>query len=116
LPKKLLDDIDAWASAYREYKGMNRSTAIRCLVLLGLESVQVRVVDPKDKRTFEGGTLPLLKFYRRKEVGRWLSRGTSEVAKLKPPTEYKPRRGTRALTRDEINAAVARAEARSKHR
>ena len=113
LPTKLLHDIDAWASVYRDYEGMNRSSAIRCLILLGLESARLLAVDPKGKRTFEGETLPLLKFYRRGEIDRWLSRGTSKVAKLKPPAEYKPSRRPRSRT--EINAAVERAVARSKN-
>ena len=63
LPKKLIRDIDTWAEVYRDtYQGMNRSTAIRCLLLLGLEGMQLRVIDPKDKTTFEGATLPTLKW------------------------------------------------------
>jgi hypothetical protein len=49
-----------------------------------------RAVDPKGKRTFEGATLPVLKFFRRGEIDRWLTRGTAKVAKLKPPIPYKP--------------------------
>jgi hypothetical protein len=117
LPAKLLHDIDAWASVYDNYERMSRSTAIRCLVLLGLESVQFRVVDPKDKMTFEGATLPLLKFYRRGDVGRWLLRGTPKAAKLKPPAVDKPRsRRAAPPTKAEIDAVVARAIARSKDR
>ena len=112
LPTKLLHDIDAWASAYSEYEAMNRSAAIRCLILLGLERVQLRVVDPKDKKAFEGETLPLQKFYRRGEIVKWLSSGTPKKAKLKPPVEYKPRRRLRAPTQAEKDAVVARAVAR----
>jgi hypothetical protein len=46
---------------------MSRSTAIRCLSAFGF--CAVRVVDLKDKTTFEGETLPLLKFYRRETLG-----------------------------------------------
>ena len=82
LPAKLLRDIDAWSSVYRdEFEGMDRSTAIRCLLLLGLGSVRLRVVDPKDKTTFEGATLPLLKFYRSGTIDRWLGKGTGTYAR-----------------------------------
>src|SRR3984893_7700743 len=65
LPAKLVNDIDAWADVYRserELEGMTRSTAIRCLILLGLERASYRAVDPKDQTSFEGPTAPLLKF------------------------------------------------------
>ena len=65
LPAKLVKDIDAWADVYRserELEGMTRSTAIRCLILLGLERASYRAVDPKDQTSFEGPTAPLLKF------------------------------------------------------
>jgi hypothetical protein len=51
LPPKLLRDIEAWAQVYQnDTYIMDRSTAIRCLILLGLASVNYRVVDPKDKK------------------------------------------------------------------
>jgi|GraSoiStandDraft_41_1057321.scaffolds.fasta_scaffold2013130_2 hypothetical protein len=116
LPAKLLQDIDAWAVVYRDpYEGMDRSTAIRCLILLGLQGVHFRVIDPKDKITFEGETLPLLKFFRRAKVGRWLRHGTPKAAKQKPPAVYRSRRPAQ-LTKAEVNAAVNRAIARSKDR
>jgi hypothetical protein len=61
LPEKLLADIDDWAAAYRHEHGlvMNRSIAIRCLFLLGLNSLQYRAVDPKTQLTYEGATAPL---------------------------------------------------------
>ncbi len=115
LPEKLMRDIDTWAQVYRDpYKGMNRSTAIRCLLLLGLQAAQLRVVDPKDKTTFEGATLPILKFFRRGMVGKWLREGTSKAAKLKPPAMHKASQRARPMTKDEINAIVDRAVARSK--
>ena len=82
LPAKLVKDIDAWADVYRserELEGMTRSTAIRCLILLGLERASYRAVDPKDQTSFEGATAPLLKFYRRAKVTRWLYRQESET-------------------------------------
>src|SRR5262245_21825280 len=114
LPPKLLRDIDAWASVYEDYAQMNRSAAIRCLVLLGLERPQYRAVDPKGKVTFEGSTLPLLKFYRRGDVSKWLLHGIPKVAKLKPPRPPKlhGRRGA-PPTKAEIDAIVERAMARS---
>lgn len=115
LPKKLIRDIDTWAEVYRDtYKGMNRSTAIRCLLLLGLQRVQLRVIDPKDKTTFEGATLPLLKFYKRGVVEKWLREGTRKAAKLKPPAPHKVTRRGREITKEEIDAVVERAFARSK--
>ena len=114
LPAKLLRDIDAWSSVYRdEFEGMDRSTAIRCLLLLGLGSVRLRVVDPKDKTTFEGETLPLLKFYKRGTIDRWLGKGTGTYARRKAPVAYKPRRGEQ-LSQKQVDAAVDRAIARSR--
>jgi hypothetical protein len=74
LPKKFLADIDAWAAVYRNEHElvMTRSTAIRCLILLGLESARRRAVDPKTKLTYEGETPALLRFYRHRTVTRWL--------------------------------------------
>ena len=114
LPAKLLRDIDAWSSVYRdEFEGMDRSTAIRCLLLLGLGAVQLRVVDPKDKTTFEGETLPLLKFYKRGTIDRWLGEGTGTYARRKAPVAYKLRRGEQ-LSQKQVDAAVDRAIARSR--
>jgi hypothetical protein len=116
LPKKLIRDIDTWAEVYRDtYQGMNRSTAIRCLLLLGLEGMQLRVIDPKDKTTFEGATLPTLKFFRGATVRKWLHKGTPKAAKLKPPATHKATRRGREMTKGEIDAAVERAFARSKN-
>jgi hypothetical protein len=115
LPAKLLHDINAWAAVYRDnYEGMDRSTAIRCLILLGLQVPLFRVIDPKDKTTFEGDTLPLLKFYRHGTVRRWFDRGTAKAAKQRPPAVYKPRRRVQPQTKAEVDAAVERAFARSK--
>jgi hypothetical protein len=115
LSAKLLRDIDMWAAGYRnEFDGMSRSTAIRCLILLGLDVPKLRVIDPKDKTMFEGPTPPLLAFYGRM-TWKWFDKGTGKVAKRKPPASYKPTRHAQ-LTRAEVVAAVERAEARSKRR
>jgi hypothetical protein len=118
LPKKLLADIDAWAAVYRNEHElvMTRSTAIRCLILLGLESARRRAIDPKTKLTYEGETPALLRFYRRGTVTRWLVEGTGKTAKrtpLKPPelTTLKT-----LPTKSAVSAAADRAEARSKKR
>ena len=81
---------------------------------MGLESVKLRVVDPKEKSTFEGAALSLLKFYRRGDVGRWLHEGTGKSAKLKPPIEYKRRR-RRGVPPTQAEINVDRAMARSKN-
>jgi hypothetical protein len=114
LPRKLLNDIEAWAQVYRDdtYE-MTRSTAIRCLILLGLEAVQYRVVDPKDKRTFERETLPLLRFFKRPMITKLLLEGTSKPAKRTPPIIQR-RPGHERPTKAQVNAAVERAIARSK--
>ena len=114
LPTKLVRDIDAWAQVYRDdaYE-MTRSTAIRCLILLGLRAVEHRVVDPKDKKTFEGATLPLLRYYRRGTVTKWLLEGTSKPAKRSPPIVARRARHER-LTKAQVADAVDRAMARSK--
>jgi hypothetical protein len=110
LPEKLLSDIDAWADVYRkehELVGMTRSAAIRCLILLGMERVSYRAVDPKSKVTFEGPTLPLLKFYKRGTT-------TGKKAPMKPPA-VSSRSGEKHIpTRTEVQAAADRAVARSK--
>ncbi len=78
LSAKLLRDIDLWAAGYRDdFVGMSRSAAIRCLILLGLQAVQLRVIDPKDKTTFEGATPPLLRFYGRM-TRKWFDNGTAK--------------------------------------
>jgi hypothetical protein len=115
LSEKLLHDIDAWGAVYRnehELEGMTRSTAIRCLVLLGMERASYRAVDPKDKTTFEGATKPLLKFFRRGTVGKWLDKGTGKIAKMKPPIASRSIK--RSMTKAEVRAAADRAIARSK--
>jgi hypothetical protein len=82
LPAKVIKAIDEWASVYRlNYTGMTRSTAIRCLLGLGLGKVAIRVVDPKNGSVFEGETLPLLKFQGR-AARMWTPK---RAAKLKPP-------------------------------
>jgi hypothetical protein len=123
LPAKLVKDIDAWADVYRserELEGMTRSTAIRCLILLGLERPSYRAVDPKDQTSFEGATAPLLKFYRRPKVGRWLMEGTGKKAKQRrvSPVVKLGRRAQRTQppTPDQVQAAADRAAARSKER
>jgi hypothetical protein len=114
LPEKLLKDIDAWAFVYRdEYLGMSRSTAIRCLLLLGLDRVSYRAIDPKDKTTYEGPTRPLLKFYTSGRVGKWLSGGTDKFAKRKPPIVHPKPNRFRYPTQAEIHAVCDRAIARS---
>jgi len=114
LPAKLVCDIDVWAGVYREDYLMSRSTAIRCLLLLGLKSVERRAIDPKTKATFEGPTLPLLRFYKRGTVEKWFREGTSKSAKLKPVRTYQPTRLRRQPTKQERKAIVDRAVARSK--
>ena len=50
LPLKLVQRIDGWA---KQYQGMNRSAAVRCLLELGLRTPPAkikRVKDPKDQR------------------------------------------------------------------
>jgi hypothetical protein len=123
LPAKLVKDIDAWADVYRierELEGMTRSTAIRCLILLGLERASYRAVDPKDQTSFEGATLPLLKFYRRAKVACWLMEGTGKKAKQRrvSPVVKLGRRAqrTQPATPDQVQAAADRAAARSKER
>ena len=59
---------------------MSRSTAIRCLLLLGPKSVERRAIDPKTKATFEGPTLPLLRFFKRGTTQKWFSEGTVILA------------------------------------
>jgi hypothetical protein len=123
LPAKLVKDIDAWADVYRserELEGMTRSTAIRCLILLGLERASYRAVDPKDQTSFEGPTAPLLKFYRGAKVTRWLMEGTGKKAKQRRVSPVvKPERRvqrTQPPTSDQVRAAADRADARSKER
>jgi hypothetical protein len=114
LPTKLVREIDQWASGYRdEFQGMNQSTAIRCLILLGLQAVASRVVDLEHKRTFEAPTPPLLKFYGRM-VRKWDPEGTGKMAKRNPPIVHRPTRRPPQPTPDQIKAAADRAEARSK--
>ena len=95
---------------------MGQSAAIRCLILLGLQVVALRAVDPKDKTTFEGNTLPLLRFYTRGRVKGWLEQGTAKAAKQRPPAEYKPARRSRPRPQVDIDGALERALARSKQR
>jgi len=123
LPVKLVKDIDAWADVYRsahELEGMTRSTAIRCLILLGLERPSYRAVDPKDQTSFEGATAPLLRFYRGAKVSRWLTEGTDKKAKQRQVSPVvKPERRaqrTQPPTRDQVQAAADRAAMRSKER
>jgi hypothetical protein len=116
LPKKLLADIDAWAAVYRNEHElvMGRSAAIRCLVLLGLKAPQHRAVDPKTKLTYEGDTLPLLKFFRGATTTKWLLEGTGKMAKKRVP-QISPKLSTlKAIpTKAAVSAAADRAEARS---
>lgn len=118
LPAKLIKNIDAWADVYRsahELEGMTRSTAIRCLILLGLERPSARAVDPKDQTTFEGATAPLPRFYR--GAGRWLMEGTGKKAKQRQASPVvKPERRAQPPTRDQVQAAADRAAMRSKER
>lgn len=123
LPAKLVKDIDAWANVYRsahELEGMTRSTAIRCLILLGLEKPSYRAVDPKDQTSFEGATLPLLKFFGGAKVARWLTEGTGKKAKQRqvlPVAKLgRPAQRTQPSTSDQVQAAADRAAARSKER
>jgi hypothetical protein len=118
LPKKLLADIEAWAMIYRTEHELvvNRSTAIRCLILLGLESLQHRVVDPKTKLTYEGETPALLRFYRRGTVTRWLIEGTGKTAKRMPQKPSNLATPKTMPTKVAVSAAADRAEARSKKR
>jgi hypothetical protein len=116
LPPKLLRDIEAWAQVYRDDTYvMDRSTAIRCLILLGLASINYRVVDPKDKKTFVGATPPLLRFYKRATVTKWLLEGTAKSAKRTPPIQHKHGK-KRELTKGQVDAAVERAIAASERR
>jgi hypothetical protein len=118
LPKKLLSDIDAWANVYRnkyELVGMTRSAAIRCLILLGLERVSYRAVDPKDQTSFEGATLPLLKFYKGSKIRKWLDGGSGgKKAPMKAAIDSRTR--SRIPTKTAVQAAADRAMARSKAR
>ena len=80
LPEKLLRDIDAWGGVYRnehELEGMNHSTAIRCLLLLGLEAVKLRIIGPMIRLPSRGATLPLLRFFYRRPTVEWLAEGTA---------------------------------------
>jgi hypothetical protein len=118
LPKKLLADIEAWAAVYRNEHGlvMSRSIAIRCLLLLGLDSLQYRAVDPKTRLTYEGETPPLLRFYRRGTVTKWLLEGTGKRAKRIPQTPPKLSTLKTMPTKAAVSAAADRAEGRSKKR
>jgi hypothetical protein len=118
LPRKLLADIEAWLTAYRNEHElvMTRSAAVRSLILLGLESVKLRAVDPKTKLTDEGATLPLLRFYRRGVIDKWLREGTGKPAKRIPPAPPKLSRVETMPSKSAISAATDRAEARSKQR
>jgi len=115
LPARLLHDINAWAAVFQDEHNyiMDRSAAIRCLLLFGLERSAYRAVDPKDETTYEGPTRPLLKFARSRRVQGWLDHGTGKSAPRKPPIEYKPTR-RRMITQPEIEAAYQRALERSK--
>jgi hypothetical protein len=116
LPKRLLRDIDAWADVYRnehELVGMTRSTAIRCLILLGMERACSRAVDPKDQTTFEGMTAPLFKFYGRRKVRKWLDEGTGKMAAMKPTVTSRPGKHV-VPTKAEVQAVADRYIARRK--
>ena len=83
LPEKLVRHIDEWAQSYRDqYTGMSRSTAIRCLIRLGLDQVALQVVDPKDRTVFEGETQALLRFTAR-AARSWSRKG--KIAERRPP-------------------------------
>jgi hypothetical protein len=48
VPKSMLDRIDQWAGGFHD---MDRSTALRCLLYLGLKrSRPATVIDPKGSR------------------------------------------------------------------
>ena len=65
LSAKLLRDIDMWAAGYRdEFDGMSRSTAIRCLIHLGLHAIQLRVIDPKGQNDVRGADAPIARILR----------------------------------------------------
>jgi hypothetical protein len=116
LPRKLLSDIDAWAAVYRnEYElvGMTRSAAIRCLILLGMERVSYRAVDPKDQTSFEGPTPPLLKFFGRGKIRKWLDESTGKKAMMKPAVNSGPGKHV-VPTKAEVQAVADRYIARRK--
>jgi hypothetical protein len=116
LPEKLLRDIDAWADVYRseqELVGMTRSAAIRCLIFLGMEKVSYRAVDPKDQTSFEGATPPLLKFFKRGKIQKWLDEGTGKKAMMKPVVTSRPGKHV-VPTKAEVQAVADRYIARRK--
>jgi hypothetical protein len=92
---------------------MSRSVAIRCLIELGLAGVAYYVVDPKTKIGYEGETPALRKYLRRAKL-KWEPK--KDPRDWGAPASYKPGRRSRALTKLEVNAAVERANARSKSR
>jgi hypothetical protein len=107
LPAKLLRDIDAWRVVFDR---MDRSAAIRSLIVFGLQTVAVRAIDPKGNVAYEGDTPPLLKFY-----GRAIKKWTPKPQK--PSAIYEPRfRRAQPPTRKQVVAIADRAAARSKQR
>jgi hypothetical protein len=110
LPKRLQRGLELFAEAY---PGMSRSVAIRCLIELGLARVAYYVVDPKTKIGWEGDTPALRKFLARArpKVAKWIESGLPQDRG--PPASYKPGRRPPPLSQEAINAAVARAIARS---
>jgi hypothetical protein len=116
LPEKLIHDVKAWADVYRHEHElpMTASQAYRCLLLLGLEALRHRAIDPKDRTSFEGDSAPLLKFYRRAKITRWLEEGTGKKAKQRPPPAPRRRAGAQPMTTDQVQAAADRAVARSR--
>lgn len=50
LPKSMIDHIDRWAARFDD---MDRSTAVRCLLRLGLRSKARTVYDPKARKSHQ---------------------------------------------------------------
>jgi len=81
-----------------------------------MQPVALCAFDPKDRRTFEGATPPLLKFANRAEVQRWLFHGTGKSAVRKPPVTRKTLGRGPMPPKAQVKAVADRAEALSKQK
>jgi hypothetical protein len=111
LPRDLGLRIEGWQ---KRYDGMSRSTAIRCLLELGLHAPSKKAAEVVDPKNAFGEWVPP-KRYKRTDP----PKSKREAAKRSPepePVVFKPRRRARALSNEEVAAAVARAEALGRKR
>jgi hypothetical protein len=117
LPDEMVKNIDAWAA---QFPGLTRSAAIRTLIAWGLRATRKKsqIYDPKSYQTFGRVASESPPETDRPRLGKDVAvRGTEEKSESPPlmsPDGVYSARERKLMSKDAIQAAIERAEARSK--